>query len=311
MAVNRSELSSDSLELLLDTICNVFGGIILMAILVIMQAQAGAGRLPQPTPDDVDRAIEAQRLRFESGRREDHLATLRESKARVDEMFYATTSPTGERLSRTIDDFRRAIDEATRRTTETQDETANTRRAAAETAEGLARAERLVQDKQAEIEQLERQLREDPVPPGKHLRLPHRRGSARGKARYYIVRGNSVFPFGSGGLERWEGGPYTVEACMVTPIMGKTAAAVRPIPAEAVVVPAEGTLPGDFLATLAAYPSGSHYVVFFVRPDSESYAAFQRLKRAILDRGYTYVVSPNASLDDTLYVSPTAYHETE
>ena len=311
MARNRSELAADSLELLLDTICNVFGGIILMAILVVMQAQAGAGRLPQPTAQDVDRAIQAKRLRFEAGRLRERLVTLREQESRVDETFYAITSPTGERLSRTIEEFRRAIDDATRRAAETQKETGKARRNSAEVADSLANADRLVAEKQAEIERLERELHDDRAPAGKHLRLPHRRGSARGMPRYYIIRGDCVFPFGMGSLPHWDGPAYDVEACLVTPLIGNLAAAVQPIADRAVTVPAEGAPTDAFRVTLAACRPDSHYLVLFVYPDDVSYAAFQRLKRVFVDLRYNYVLSTKATPDEVLIVSPVAYHETE
>jgi len=38
----RRNTTEDSLELLLDTMCNMFGGIILMALLVVLQTQMTA-----------------------------------------------------------------------------------------------------------------------------------------------------------------------------------------------------------------------------------------------------------------------------
>ena len=48
----RRTRKQDSLELLLDTICNTFGGVLFIAILVVMllQQTGGAPAIPSPAP---------------------------------------------------------------------------------------------------------------------------------------------------------------------------------------------------------------------------------------------------------------------
>ena len=61
----RSASPTDSLELLLDTISNVFGAIILMAILVVISAQSTVIRIPKKTSPSV---VEQRQLKFDEAR---------------------------------------------------------------------------------------------------------------------------------------------------------------------------------------------------------------------------------------------------
>ena len=58
----RRAVKQDSLELLLDTICNTFGGVLFIAIMVVMLLQnAGQGPetvVPAPSPEELEARTE-------------------------------------------------------------------------------------------------------------------------------------------------------------------------------------------------------------------------------------------------------------
>jgi len=309
MASRRAAPGSDSLELLLDTICNVFGGIILMAILVVLQTQTSAGRIPEPKPADVERALEAQRLRFEYSRLEVRAAALKDHRQEIERTFHATTSPSGQRLSNTVEEFRKAVEEAGRRVTVTEAETATARKDQTEAADLLQTADRLLKGKQAEVDQLEADLQQSSQTLPKQVRLPHRRGRAPGTARYYVVKGAMAYELHAVGFN-WLGGVQRMGQCFITPVRVGVAAKVTPIDGTGYPV-TDRAVPQGFVTSLRPYPHGLHYVVFFVYDDSQSYTAFQVVKDAVVNLRYAYMVQAVIVEDGAFTVTPVSGHETE
>lgn len=311
MPAHRERPASDSTELLLDTICNVFGGIILMAILVVLLTQSSAGRIPDPTPEAVDRALEAQRLRFEIERLRQRLVDLEHHRAEIERTFLATTSPTGERLANAVQDFRKALGDARERLAASQRSMAEARRDHLETEKEVRTATTRVAEKRSELRRLEATFENAQTLQRKDVRLPHRSGSAPGIPRYYVIKGGDVYRFGQGPLPRWEGPAYRVEDCWVTPVAGIAEAQVRPVQGAGMRIPTGRRGQQPFLATLNGCRPGTHYVFFFVFADSESFASFQRLKEIVADRRFRYTCSPTAPGADAIRIVPTSYHETE
>ncbi|MFO8014132.1 MAG: hypothetical protein R6X20_12600 [Phycisphaerae bacterium] len=308
MARRRSTFSSDSLELLLDTICNVFGGIILMAILVVLLTQTTAGRLPEPESEDVERAFRVQRLRFERQKLQRRLADLQAHRRQIGETFQDTTSEAGERLADARSRFQEAVQEASERVQQMNTTVKDTRREHTRAEEQLAEAERHLDEKQEDLDRLQADLRHAESAVSRKVRLPHRRGAASGSPRYYVVQGHRAYELKN---VRWFAGTHEAGQCSVTADRERRVAFVRPVPGEGYPAPVDGASVGAFRAALMRHPPASHYLVFFVYDDSASYAAFQALKDVAVDAGFAYMAEPVVTEDGAFPIVPTSHHETE
>jgi hypothetical protein len=307
----RSDLGADSLDLLLDTICNVFGGIILMAILVVLQTQTSAGRIPEPATEDVQRTVEAQRLRFECKRLANRAESLAQHRDAVAGTFQATTSPTGERLADAQGEFRKAIDEAHRRIKMTEGEVAASRRDKDKNEDLLRTAESRLSDKQAEIKSLEKEVEQLPTTSSKQVRLPHRRGIVVGEAKYFMILAGRAYYVGY----RHRGHHHLhVEPDDVAdppPAIYEQAVRITPRPGGGFAVP-ENVQPGDRVERLlSVYQPANDYFVFLVCNDSPSFAAFQRFKAAVVASGFHHVVFPTVAEGGAITVQPWLFHESE
>ena len=311
MAGRRAESGGDSLELLLDTICNVFGGIILMAILVVLQTQTSAGRIPEPTTEDVDRSLEAQRLRFECERLGGRLTVLSQHRDEIAQTFQATTSPTGERLAGAQEEFRKAIEEASRRVAATETEAGASRKDQAAINDMLRTTERALQEKHNEVAALEQELRRSQTALPRQVRLPHRRGMVSEGARYYVVKGSRAYALDPYGQFDWFGGKQRAGDCIMSPVVLGQAATVTPVEGTGCPVGRGDGGAKAFMASLARYPPTGAYIVFFVYSDSESFTSFQALKDAAVGRGYRYFVKPVIPESGSFEVVPVSGHETE
>jgi len=307
----RSDFGADSLDLLLDTICNVFGGIILMAILVVLQTQTSAGRIPEPTTEDVDRSLEAQRLRFECERLGGRLTVLSQHRDEIAQTFQATTSPTGERLAGAQEEFRKAIEEASRRARATKLDVLATHKEMAKSEDVLRTADQTLREKQAEVESVEDELRQAQAPPSRQVRLPHQRGMVVGEAKYFMILGGRAYYVG-----------YRHRGHHHLHVEGRDIA--EPFPAiyeqEVRIVPRVGggfavperTTPGDALdSLLGSFQPANDYFVFFVCNDNPSFAAFQRFKAAVVANRFHHVVFPKIAAGGTITVQPWLLHEAE
>ena len=311
MAGRRANSGGDSLDLLLDTICNVFGGIILMAILVVLQTQTSAGRIPEPTTEDVERSLEAQRLRFECERLGGRLTVLSQHRDEIAQTFQATTSPTGERLAGAQEEFRKAIEEASRRVRTIEAETGAARRDQAAGEDILRTAERNVKQKQEEVSALEQEFRRLQTALPRQVRLPHRRGMASGGARYYVVKGSRTYSLDPFARFDWFGGEQRIGDCIISPITLGQAAKVTPVEGAGCPIGRGDGGAKAFMASLARYPPTGAYIVFFVYSDSESFTSFQTLKDGAAGRGYRYVAEPVITESGSFVVVPVSGHETE
>jgi len=307
----RSDLGSDSMDLLLDTICNVFGGIILMAILVVLQTQTSLGRIPEPKAEDVQRAIEAKRLRFECERLGGRAAGLAQHRDEVAGTFQATTSPTGERLADAQSEFRKAIDDAHRRIKMAEADVAASRRDKDKNDDLLRTAESSLKGKQGEVKSLEKEVEQLSAASSRQVRLPHRRGVVVGEAKYFLIMGGRAYYVGY----RHRGHHHLhVEADDVAdppPAIYEQTVRITPRLGGGFAVP-ENTQRGDAVDRLVnAYRPANDYFVFLVCNDSPSFAAFQRFKAAVVASGFHHVVYTTIPVGDSITVQPWLFHESE
>jgi len=311
VARQRSDFGLGSLDLLLDTICNMFGGIVLMAILVVLQTQTSASRIPEPSDAEVSRSLEAQRLRFECERLEAYATDLDQHRNEVAKTFQATTSPTGERLADAQLAFRQAIDEARRRLQAAEAATTSESHDQDDREDLLRTADRSLQERQKEVADLEAALRQAQEAPTKSVRLSHRRGLADGEAAYYVIRADRVYALDPEGRFDWSGPAQRVGQCFMTPVVPGREALVTPIDGDGYPIRPEAGGTDAFLASLQHRPATTHYIVFFTYNDSASFATFQTVKDAIVNAHYRYAADPVIPKNGSFVGGPSSGHETE
>jgi hypothetical protein len=308
----RSNVGTDSLDLLLDTICNVFGGIILMAILVEMQTQSTAARMPEPKAEDTQRALEAQRLRFECEGLSSRATSLAEQQKGMVQAYPVT--PNGMELANRVMEFRKGVTEANKRVTDTDATVVTSRRGKSEAADLIRTVESKLKDVQAEVRSLEREMQQLSSAPSKQVRLPHRQGLALGQACYFVVKGGRVYSLDPGHDIEWYGGRQRLGQCIVEPLGlfgGGQNAKVEPIDGDGFPVIDDAKGLAAFMRWMSRCPSEGHYVVFFTFGDSKSFAAFQVAKDAVVAARYRYSTEYPVLPGEDLIIVPAHGHETE
>jgi len=307
MARNRRHAETESLELLLDTICNVFGGMILMAILVVVQTQSSADRLPGPKQEDLNRALVARRLRAElerTQRRHDELAAQQKS---LKLLCGSIESPRMTRLDAARERFKTAIDKARGRLRQLEDDLPKAKQETTEVTRSLGKIDRRLKTAKAQAEELKGRARSAVKRPHRKVRLPHRQGRAPGLPRYYVVKHERAYPLSE--LTRFNFDPADEPHCHVTVVAESWL--IRPKQGMGYAVPRNLAPPRDFLGSLTAYSSRAHYIVFFVYDDSRSFESFLRLKETVLGKGYRYTAGSQQTTGGLFRLRRVSHHETE
>ena len=310
MALRYSQAGA-SLELMLDTICNVFGGIVLMAILVVIQTQSTAARIPTPGSEDLDRIIEARRLAFEKEQLEREILDMQSQLAAVMKIEDTGGDGTTPLIIERYAEFRDAIAKAVEKLEQQERQTEKEQQTLLAVKQDQSRAFLRLKSQQQGIRELKQQLLDLAQRPRRNIRLPHRKGAARGKARYYVIKDNKLFGAGVG-VSRWDGPPYVLEDCQVTPVPGDILAlALQPLTDKGIALPGPGQPLAPVVATLRGCTPQTHYCIFFVYRTESSYDSFQRMRKVVSDLGYRYGVGALNVRDGPVILKPTSYHETE
>lgn len=283
----RKHSDSDSLELLLDTICNMFGGIILMAVLIVMQTRISAGQLQQQTHRSDERALDTRKLLFEIERLEQQIEDVVRRKDQLGVSHRAEASHLTIELLDVRRRLKQVVDQAIATEKRIRDELNRQRQILAENELGLqeiAHGQDAIGE-QMEIAREEREKTERER--SRNLRLPHQRRNPRVRFHSYAIEGNQVYAFE---ITSWHGPAFRSGQCWITPISGPRAS-VRIQPLKDNGYPVQlGISPRQFLDSLSEYEPSSDAIAFRVRGDSASFTSFQQLKVAILEQGYLYHV---------------------
>jgi len=277
------------MELLLDTICNVFGGIILMAILVVVQTQTTVGQIPKPKASELERSLDAKKLEFEVGRLAREARTLEQRDRELKQTYLATTSPHTDELLERREEFLKAIAEAGRRATDLQAARKKAGDALATLDLELRKMDGQADQNTLRLQQAEKKVRDAAHRLPKKIRLPRRHRHSASKQESYLIKDGKVYPMPG--------------HCTATPIPGTLAKRWRPREGAGLQVKAGGQANTAFLATLRARRPGRHFISFWVCDTSASFASFQQLRSAVVKLGYEYSVSAY-SQEQGLLLSP-------
>jgi len=312
MRPGASESDVSSLDLLLDTICNMFGGILLMAILVVVLTQTSASQLSKPEHRHVEETLDARALRQEVLTSEGEVVNLKIKASLVLANYEARVSPAVDIMLLRREEMQNAFKKATRHLDDTRKHVSNEAAFLTTASAQEADLARVLSATEAEHADLVELLR-FPVHLRGQVRLPHQRGAIAGQAEYFIVKGRKAYYVGY----RHRGHAHLhveditdltlprIRAIYDQPIR------IQPKETAGFPVPENVEQSAPWRERLSRYRADEHYFVFFVWNDSDSFTTFQRLKNSALARKFHYVVRIQVPESGAITVEPARFHESE
>ena len=259
---------------MLDTICNVFGGMILMAILVVIQTQASVARIPKLEEQALEAALDARKVEFEIQQIEDEVEDLERRKRSLDEK-YAAVPPNIAILVKECEMFRERKKQAEKMLKELEKDKNDADREFIEARKSRNdmekdnRAKRVALARLEEQLERERQLARRKKVSQKQVRLPIAHDSKSPRQRIYLIEGNRAYQY--------------PEQCIVRPFM--TGKHVSPKGGDGSVI----TSKSDnvvFLRTLESIRPSTYFITLFVAGTNASFETFQTVRRLIVDKGF-------------------------
>ncbi len=285
----RSPEGGDGLELLLDTVCNVFGGIMFIAILVALLTSARSSRLESRTDEtDLQARNERHRLASEIASYERALRQLRKTRETV-------SSEEKERAAAVVERLRRAKAAAEKRLARAKKwlaEHERRERARRKRLDGeIARARKTVRELEKRLAKLEKARTT-------RARLPLERRTAKTQILVMLAGGRAyVLPIGPADERIKEA--YGADDVRIDRKRAQRRFDIRP--KDGGGFPLEPPLEerARFRTLLDAVNPGDHFFDLYVLPDSVE--AYRTLRKAVVDRGFAYNVHPTDDLPLTLY----------
>jgi len=290
----------------------MFGGIILMAVLVVLLTQARADTFSSRLQEENGDAADTRELRHEMLAMENAVVGLKEKALRAQVTYEARVPPAVDTMLVRREVMQNAFKKAARHLEDVRKRISDEATFLATSPGQRSDLERVLAAHQAERDRLNDLLRV-PVALRAQVRLPHHRSAIAGQAEYFIIKGAQTYYVGY----RHRGHAHlhvedlsdlalpTVAAIYEQPIK------IQPKDGAGLPVPENVEQSAPWLQRMSRYSSSEHYLVFFVWNDSGSFAAFQRLKNSALAKKFQYVVRIQVPDSGSITVEPTRLHEAE
>ena len=273
MARRRSVGETDSSEMMLDTVCNVFGGVILMAVLLVIQTQASVTRLPDEP--QAAQSLAQRRLAIRIERLSGEIDQLTQRQQALQARYAESVSPSTDALMQRRLEFLQATADAKQRVDDRQRELDENAQRLPELARAIAEAQSAARQTRSLIEQLRETILQSRANPDQRtVRLPVSHQSRATSQLAYLVVGRRVYPM-------WD------EAHCRRRQIGFVGIEISPVSGAGMAVSPTGSNP-QFLATLTGQPPQTTYVTFFTAVGNESFKSVRTLRELAANRGYDF-----------------------
>jgi hypothetical protein len=289
----KSGSSGDSLDLLLDTICNTFGGILFISMLVVILVNAASQDVSSSLPTQVDhqRLVESRRQLSDMTIK---LDSLRRAVRQTEQLRDRFTDAEGQAV---IDDLQ-VLQDTTELLHETRDaslgELAETQELINETARETARLRVAMRNAQQDLAATQRQLESEVALRSRTSKLPRQKTTTRQQAPFFLKAGRlcSYANVDSrGNLSRNETEVRLLEEG------GKTFAV--PVGGAGLMVKPDGSNVDEVTRRLEPFDESKYFIAIVVWDDS--FEQFQIIKDAAVRGNYEYQLIP-MSRDEKIYI---------
>ncbi len=281
----RAASSGDSLDLLLDTICNTFGGILFIAMLVVILTNQ-MSRESSPAEPTAENSRALRKMRGELSDSDAKLTKLRQAVRQKEDLERQFADPESRELLTTLHEL---DDDTTSLITDRNEKLQNVAESQADLIDSARELERLTQmlaEAQLRLEQEKQLLQNETALRSRTSQTPKQRATQKTPAAFFLKAGRLCAV-----AKRDENGnpvPNSDEIRIVDdPPNGKF---VEPIENAGLLVAADGSNAEAIAEKLTAFDKNQNYLSVLVFKDS--FASFEALKNEMIRAGFDYQLVP-------------------
>ena len=281
----RGAPSGDSLDLLLDTICNTFGGILFIAMLVVILTNQ-MSREASPTEPTAQNSRALRTMRGQLSESDATLTKLRQAVRQKEDLERQFADPESRELLTTLHEL---DDDTTSMIMDRNEKLANVAESQANLIESARELERLTQmlaEAQLRLEQEKQVLQNETVLRSRTSQTPKQRATQKTPVAYFLKAGRLCAV-----AKKDENGaavPNDDEVRFVDdPSGGKY---VEPIENAGLPIAVDGSNSEQIAEKLSSFEKENKYLSILVYKDS--FANFESLKNEMIRSGFEYQLVP-------------------
>jgi len=268
---------------MLDTICNVFGGVVLMSILVVMNTQAAVEGLADNREAAQWANLAARRIQIDINGVKEVLEILEEERLPLEQRYAADIPPEIVALLNRLGEFRTSIEEALRRLEQLRGRQSELAEDIEDATRELEEAKDDLADANEEKKAAKAAGEAARAETMRNVRLPMWHEVTAEKQLAYVVDRDRVYP-------GWQEKHVEVIEPKISMVDGELTfvqGKLIPVPEAGIPVSREGGN-AQFLGTLRNTTSKSHYTSFFIRATNEAFVSVVIMRGLLGDRGYEF-----------------------
>ena len=276
--VRRVE-SDSSLELLLDTICNTFGGILFIALLVsILMSQRSAEVLTKPVDQSAQAAMNRFTAELETVQQE--LDEARKSSELLEQLSTRISDPEIKRLLSRKEDLEKSLERIERMVSEDLVDVSQEQKKVNETTNEIAAAQNMLEGAKRELDELKKRLGKAIEDNSRVAGFPIAQSTSKSQVTVCIGRGKICF------LEQNMNGTLVDDPSQIVDMTDKK---ILPNFDNGVIVNKKDGL-GSLHSKINEYKAQNHFFRIFIWKDS--FETYQTFSDIIAKKRFSYEVNP-------------------
>lgn len=269
-----------SLELLLDTICNTFGGVLFISMLVVIMTNLTSQQVMLTAPDAAAQSqlVQAER-ELEAHRKQ--LNTLREALEQQADIAQRVASPDARELLKQLRDLKRQRSELTENRSQSLADAGKSQADVNEIARQLQELDAAMAAAKAALSAAELRLNAEITARSRAARLPKLRETSKVEIAFFLKQGRLTAY-----VRRGADGGLTVNAADFVETTAEGQRLIEPKPGAGLAVTAQADAQNAIARLFSDFDATKHYLAIFVWPDS--FDQFATVKDAMVARQFEY-----------------------
>jgi hypothetical protein len=281
--MRRRQATSDSLDLLLDTICNTFGGVLFIAMLVIILVNL-TGEEASRVPPDAGAREQLTGAQRELAIAQTELSRLRQASQEHAELARLLTNPELKSLVTKAGSQQTTLAAASAARAENLQDAAQSQEQANQLAASLQALEQALAAARQQLQRVEAQLQVERQLRTRTVNLPKQKTTSKRQVAF-LLRGGKLHGYmrmGTGGLPERDQADTQVVASGGGTFLEPVATGGTPV--------ATGDPSGAIAHKLADWDASQFFVAVIVWPDS--FEQFVTVRQILVERGLEYQLIP-------------------
>jgi SMC interacting uncharacterized protein involved in chromosome segregation len=271
--------SDSSLELLLDTICNTFGGILFIALLVsILMSQRSAEVLTKPVDQSAQAAMNRFTAELETVQQE--LDEARKSSELLEQLSTRISDPEIKRLLSRKEDLEKSLERIERMVSEELVDVSQEQKKVNETTNEIAAAQNMLEGAKRELDELKKRLGKAIEDNSRVAGFPITQSTSKSQVTVCIGRGKICF------LEQNINGTLVDDPSQIVDMTDKK---ILPNFDNGVIINKKDGL-GSLHSKINEYKAQNHFFRIFIWKDS--FETYQTFSDIIAKKRFSYEVNP-------------------